>query len=157
MYQSKIEAQLEAQGEEIAALKAMVEDLRGQMRADNLALGLERGKLSGDFERQDGRIAVTNTRLADLTSEVQACQRDLEAVQEAAETRGWEDDNLMTALRLATEAIITRLNPQDSVAILDELREQAAQCGEEPLGHEYYLEQIIEGAQAALLEVKRAA
>ena len=157
MHQSELERQVAAQKQQIEVLSRRIEDIRGQFQAENLALNVNWSKLSGLLDERDARIAATNARLTDVSSEVKACDEKIGAVQEAAENRSWEDDNLMTALRLAIEATITRLHPHTAAGILNELRAQAAPNGGEPLGHEYYLEQIIEGAQAALADIKRAA
>lgn len=157
MHQSELEQQVVAQKKQIDAMNRRLEELQGQFQAENLALNVNWNKISGLLDERDARIAATNTKLDELKSEVRACDEKVAAVQDAAENRSWEDDNLMTALRLAIEATITRLHPHTSAGILNELKSQAALEDAEPYGHEYYLEQIIEGAQAALADVKTAA
>ena len=157
MHHLELEKLVETQKQQIDALNRRMDDLRRQFQAENLALSVDWTKLSDLLDERDARIAATNAKLSDLTSEIEALRSAHAAACETAENRSWEDDNLMTALRLAAESIITQLEPKISEGILNDLREQSTVTGDGPLGHEYYLEQIIAGAQTALQELKKAA
>ena len=157
MHHIELEKLVETQKQQIDALNRRIEDLRRQFQAENLALSVDWTKLSDLLDERDARIAATNAKLSNLASEIEAIRTAQETAQETAETQNWEDDNLMTALRLTAESIITQLEPDTAADILNDLRQQSTVTGDGPLGHEYYLEQIIAGAQTALREPKKAA